>query len=134
MVLQSIAATPFRCKRALIDPVRARLDSIHDVFEAIAGWPGMEQELRPGQWPENSSLGHSIPEFDAKSFQKHDVNGCFLDGLLCSLPGYLPQGAFDLNFGCLLSAKSFVHLIIRYDGKHQLVSWVERRYQPTIDG
>jgi hypothetical protein len=27
-----------------------------------------------------------------------------------------------------------VHLIIGYDEKHQLVSWVERRYQPTMDG
>ena len=134
MVLQSIAATPFRCKRALIDPVRPKPDSMHDVFQAITGWPGIEQELRPGQGSENSTQGKSIAGFDAVSFRKYDINGCFLDGLLCSLPECLPEGAFDLNFGCLLNANSFVHLIIGYDGSHQLVSWVERRYQPTIDG
>ena len=134
MVLQSIAATPFRCKRALIDPVRDRPDSMHDIFQTITGWPGLEQELRPGQWPESSPPRHSIAEFNAKSFKKYDIDGYFSDNLLCNLPECLPQGAFDLNFGCLLSAKSFVHLIIRYDDKHQLVSWVERRYQPTIDG
>jgi hypothetical protein len=45
MVLQSIAATPFRCKRALIDPVRDRPDSMHDIFQTITGWPRLEQEF-----------------------------------------------------------------------------------------
>jgi hypothetical protein len=134
IVLQSIAATPFRCKRALVDPVRDKPDSLHDIFQTITGWPGIEQELRPGQWPKNPSLGHAIAAFDARNFQKYDVNGYFLDNLLCSLPECLPHGRFDLNFGCLLSPKSFVHLIIGYDETHQLVSWVERRYQPTMDG
>ena len=134
IVLQSIAATPFRCKRALVDPVRDKPDSLHDIFQTITGWPGIEQELRPGQWPKNPSPGLAIAAFDARNFQRYDVNGYFLDNLLCSLPECLPHGSFDLNFGCLLSPKSFVHLIIGYDETHQLVSWVERRYQPTMDG
>lgn len=94
----------------------------------------MEQELRPGQWPKHPPPGRAIAELDARNFQKYDVYGYFVDNLLCSLPGCLPQGPFDLNFGCMLSARSFVHLIIDYDEKHQLVRWVERRYQPTMDG
>jgi len=53
---------------------------------------------------------------------------------LCSLPERLPEGPFDLNFGCLLNPRNFVHLMIEYNENHQLVRWVERRYQPTIDG
>ncbi|CAK6691153.1 hypothetical protein VB734_06855 [Synechococcus sp. BA-124 BA4] len=134
MVLQSLAATPFRCQRACVDPVRDGPDSQQNLFQAIAGWPGMEQELRPGKWPENAPPKRPIAGFASRSFQKHDVNGYFADNLMCSVPGSLHQGPFDLNFGCMLSAKSFVHLIIEYDEKHQLTRWVERRYQPTMEG
>jgi hypothetical protein len=53
---------------------------------------------------------------------------------LCNLPDSLPQGPFELNFGCLLSPQRFVHLMIEYDEKHQLSRWVERRYQSTMEG
>jgi hypothetical protein len=34
----------------------------------------------------------------------------------------------------MLNSKSFVHLMIEYDEKHQLTRWVERRYQSTMEG
>lgn len=134
MVLQSVAATPFRCQRAHPDPVRDRRDSQQAIFQSIAGWPGIEQELQPGKWPEHTPVGDRIAGFDVRSFQKHDVNGFFADNLFCSLPEHLTQGPFELNFGCLLRSKIFVHLMIEYDEKHLLTRWVERRYQPTMDG
>jgi len=94
----------------------------------------MEQELRPGKWTEHTPSKRAIEGFAARSFQKHDVNGYFADNLLCSVPGSFLHGPFDLNFGCLLSARIFVHLIIEYDEKDQLTRWVERRYQPTMQG
>jgi hypothetical protein len=134
MILQSIAATPFRCQRAHLDPVRDRPDSQLDLFQYVAGWHGMEQELRPGKWPAHTPPGRPIAGFDASNFEKYAFNGYFEDNLLCNLPEALAQGPFELNFGCMLSAKNFVHLIIEYDEKHQLSRWVERRYQPTMDG
>lgn len=134
MILESIASTPFRCKRAAVDPVRDQPASYHDIFQVITGWPGVEQELRPGQWPEHTPPDLPIADFDIRAFQKYEVKGFFEDNLLCNLPASLPQGPFDLNFGCLLSPTNFVHLIIEYDEMHHLTRWVERRYQPTMDG
>jgi len=134
MILNSIAATPFRCQRAAIDPVRERPESRQALLQTVTGWPGLEQELRPGKWPEHPTKDLAIAGFDPAEFDIHDVNGFFVDNLICSLPSCLPGGPFSLNFGCLLNAGSFVHLIIECDGQHQLVRWVERRYQATMQG
>ena len=134
MILQSVAATPFRCQRACPDPVRDNPESQRDLFQAVAGWPGVEQELQPGKWPDQAPQHKRIPVFDARTFQKYDADGFFQDNLLCNLPDSLPQGPFELNFGCLLSPQRFVHLMIEYDEKHQLSRWVERRYQSTMEG
>ncbi len=134
MILDSIAATAFRCQRTTADPVRDVTETKHQLFQTITGWPGMEQELRPGQWPEYTPPSLPIAAFAASSFLKHEVNGYFADKITCSLPAHLPQGPFDLNFGCLITPNSFVHLMIEYDQAHQLTRWVERRYQPTING
>ena len=79
MVLQSIAATSFRCQRTQVDPVRKKTIPQHDFLQTIAGWPGVEQVLRPGKWPKQTPVGRRIADFDATSFQKHDVNGYFDD-------------------------------------------------------
>jgi len=70
------------------------------------------QELRTGKWSAHTPPGRPIAGFDASNFEKYSVNGYFDDTLLCSLPETLAQGPFELNFGCLLSAKNFVHLIM----------------------
>ncbi|MGL6132939.1 MAG: hypothetical protein ACRC1L_01920 [Prochlorococcaceae cyanobacterium] len=134
MILDSIAAIPFRCKRAHQDPVREQPESLDALFMTVAGWPGVEQELRPGLSSELATQIKPLKPFNAESLCRHDVNGFFLDNLICSLPGCLPEGSFALHFGCLLDASSFVHLIIDYDENHQLIRWVERRYHPTMHG
>lgn len=134
MTLDSIAATPFRCQRARLDPLRDQPQSLDALFKTIEGWPGVEQELRPGLWPECATSSQPQMPFNAESFRRHEVNGLFLDNLVCSLPDSVPEGSFSLHFGCLLDASSFVHLIIDYGGNHRLIRWVERRYHPTMHG
>jgi len=134
MILDSIAATPFRCQRASPDPSREQMQSVDALLSVVAGWRGIEQELRPGV--QNGALETTkvAPEFDADSFCSQDVNGVFADNLICGLPDKMPKGNFDLQFGCLLNPKSFTHLIIAYDANNRLSRWIERRYQPTMHG
>ena len=134
MILDSIAATPFRCQRARPDPAREQMQSVDALLSAVAGWRGIEQELRPGLQHGAFVSTKGAPEFDANSFCSQDVNGVFADNLICSLPDEMPKGEFNLQFGCLSNPKSFAHLIIAYDANHKLSRWVERRYQPTMHG
>jgi hypothetical protein len=48
MILDTIAATPFRCQRASPDPARVQVESIDALLLTVAGWLGTEQELKPG--------------------------------------------------------------------------------------
>jgi len=135
MILESIAATPFRCQRAHLDPAREQMGSMDALFSTVAGWPGIEQELRPGMQQETLAAStHVAPNFDAKNFCLQNISGIFVDNLICGLPDVMPKGAFKLHFGCLLSPNSFTHLIIDYDSNYKLMRWVERRYQPTMQG
>ncbi|WP_157911083.1 hypothetical protein [Vulcanococcus limneticus] len=134
MILGSIAATPFRCQRARPDPAREQMGSVDALLSAVAGWRGIEQELRPGVQYGAFVSAKVAPEFDADSFCSEDVNGMFADNLVCGLPDELPKDGFSLHFGCLLNQNSFIHLIIDYDVNDRLSRWVERRYQPTMHG
>lgn len=134
MILDSIAATPFRCQRASPDPARAQMQSVDALLSCVAGWRGIEQELKPGVHHGPVVSAKAAPEFDAASFCSQDVNGMFADNLICSLPDEMPRGEFNLQFGCLLNSKSFTHLMIAYDSKGRLSRWIERRYQSTMLG
>lgn len=133
LVLDAIAATPFRCSRADRDPPRERCSSIEQLLAGVSGWRGVEQQLRPGQWSTESQPQplQLATQFEAESFQLNDINACFADNLVCSLPSQLNDGCFELSFGCLLTSELFVHLLIEFDHDHRLVSWIERRYQPA---
>ena len=112
MILDSIAATPFRCQRASPDPVREQMQSVDALLSAVAGWRGIEQELRPGVQYGAFVSTKVAPGLDANSFCSQDVNGMFADNLICSLPDEIPKCEFNLQFGCLLNPKSFAQLII----------------------
>ena len=134
MILDSIAATPFRCQRARPDPAREQMQPVDALLSAVAGWRGIEQELRPGVQHGAFVSTKGAPEFDVNSFCSQDVNGMFADDLICSHPDEMPKGEFNLQFGCLLNPKSFAHLIIACDANYKLSRWVERRYQSTMHG
>lgn len=134
MILDSIAATPFRCQRASPDPAREQMQSVDALLSGVSGWRGIEQELRPGVQHGGLVSTKVAPEFDADSFCSQDVIGIFADNLICGLPDEMPKGEFNLQFGCLLNSKSFTHLMIAYDANGGLSRWIERRYQSTMLG
>jgi hypothetical protein len=134
MRLDSIAATPFRCQRTSPDSERAGFESLEAVFETVLGWQGMESMIRPGYASRIAVSDQHLTPFCGELFMKNEVNGLFADNLICSLPDSLPTHSYDLCFGCKVDPQNFVHLTIEFDADHNLLSWIERRYQPTMHG
>ena len=134
MLLDSIAATPFRCQRTSPDPERTQFQSLEAVFETVFGWQGVESVIRPGFSSGIAMSEQRLAPFCSEWFIKNEVNGLFADNLICSLPEILPKHSFDLHFGCILDRQNFVHLTMEFDANHNLLAWIERRYQPTMHG
>lgn len=134
MLLDSIAATPFRCQRTAPEAERDQFQSLEELFAAVSGWRGGEAKLLPGCSAELTTSPKPTAPFRADTFAVHNVNGLFADNLICSLPDRLPEDAFQLHIGCCLDAASFVHVVIGFDERHDLTGWVERRFQSTRHG
>ena len=134
MLLDSIAATPFRCQRTAPEAERVQFQSLGDLLAAVSGWQGVEAQLFPDSSAEGSASTQPMPPFRDDTFRCGDVNGLFADNLICSVPDRLPKNSFRLHFGCCLGVSNFVHLVINFDDRHNLAGWVERRYQPTRHG
>ena len=90
--------------------------------------------IRPGFNSVNETSDQRLAPFCSEFFIKNDVNGLFADNLICSLPESLPKHSFNIHFGCILDRQNFVHLTMEFDANHNLLTWIERRYQPTMHG
>jgi hypothetical protein len=58
----------------------------------------------------------------------HERTAGFVDGLVCSLPEHLPDGAFTLPVGCRLDADHFHLVSHRFDATQRLTAWELRRF------
>ena len=65
-------------------------------------------------------------QFAAEQFAIHPLTATFVDGLICSVPEWLPEGAFRLHIGCRTSADAFQQINLVFDA-HQQLELCERR-------
>jgi hypothetical protein len=77
MLLDSIAATPFRCQRTSPDPERVQFQSLEAVFDTVFGWQGVESVIRPGFNSVNETSDQRLAPFCSELFIKNEVNGLF---------------------------------------------------------
>ena len=117
--LDAIGAVAFRCAHAKEqDPARPE-QTPEQLLRDLEGWPG-EQEC----WP-HEQLTPCEP-FSAEQFAIHPLTASFVDGLICSVPEWLPEGAFRLQIGCRTSADAFQQINLVFDA-HQQLELCERR-------
>ena len=50
-------------------------------------------------------------------------------GLIFSVPEYLPDGAYQLEIGCLHTVELFQQLSIVFDANGSLTTWERRRFR-----
>ena len=117
--LDAIGAVGFRCTHATQqDPARPQ-QSPDDLLKDLEGWPG-ERECYP-----HEQLTPCEP-FTAEQFAIHPLTATFVDGLICSVPEWLPEGAFRLHIGCRTGADAFQQINLVFDA-HQQLELCERR-------
>lgn len=129
--LDSIAAVAFRCTLASQpDPPRAAAASVEELLEEQRGWPGMLETLRPGEWPADPAPAQACGGFQPERFQtRGGLSAGFADGLVCSVPEWLPRGPFQLQVGCRINPDRFEQLSLRIDAAGRLTQWQRRCFQ-----
>ncbi|SBO42488.1 hypothetical protein [Cyanobium sp. NIES-981] len=127
--LDQLAVTPFRCSLAAMDPARPAVEQPLQQLEQLQGWAGELERLEPGRWPERDQPGQACTPFDPADFASQTLTAGFADGLIVSLPEWLPQGAFRLEVGCLLGPQQFRRISVLFDATGQLEAWERRTYR-----
>jgi hypothetical protein len=129
--LDSLAAVAFRCAlSAPPDPPRAQLPVAQELLEQQRGWPGVQEVLVAGEWPADPPPAQPCGGFQPERFvQRGGLTAGFADGLVCSVPEWLPQGAFRLEVGCRVGAAMFQQLSLRIDAAGRLLQWQRRCFQ-----
>ncbi|MBC1261293.1 hypothetical protein FQK07_08395 [Synechococcus sp. BSF8S] len=128
--LQSLGVVPFRCGLAPEpDPPRPAASDWRALLAEQEGWPGELERLEPHRWPAADGEPQPCEPFHGSQFSSNDLTAGFADGLLCSLPEQLPEGAFALQVGCRLDADHFQQVSLTYDTKQRLTAWELRRFR-----
>ena len=117
--LDAIGAVGFRCAQTTQqDPARPQ-QRTEELLKDLEGWPG-ERECYP-----HEQLTPCEP-FAAEQFAIHPLTATFVDGLICSVPEWLPEEAFRLHIGCRTGADAFQQINLVFDA-HQQLELCERR-------
>lgn len=127
--LDQLAVTPFRCNLGALDPGRPAVENAPEQLQRLRGWPGEQERLEPGRWPEQDQPGQPCAPLDPGEFLACGLTAGFADGLIASLPEWLPQGPFSLEVGCLLSPDRFTRISVLFNPAGQLQAWERRRYR-----
>jgi hypothetical protein len=128
--LDAVGAVAFRCSlRPPADPPRSAPADARALLESQRGWSGLEEILVPGEWPVAPPQPRPCEPFRPEAFALHPLTAAFADGLVCSVPEWLPGGAFSLEVGCRLAPQRFDQLSLRIDGQGRLVAWQRRRFR-----
>lgn len=122
--LNSVGAPPFRCQRGgAPDPPRCALKGVTEMLEEQRGWKGTVETLVPGEWPVDAPAPQACEAFRPELFACNEVTAGFEDGLVCSVPEYLPDGAFVLHVGCRLEENRFDQVSLVFDTSRNLARW-----------
>ncbi|MFZ0407743.1 MAG: hypothetical protein WAM11_06500 [Cyanobium sp.] len=127
--LDVVGAVAFRCSLAEPpDPPRPTASDSMALLEQQRGWPGRLENLEPGRWPAEPIEPQECEPFAPQAFALHPLTVGFADGLVCSVPEWLPQGAFSLQVGCRLAPDRFDQLSLQVDPGGRLNRWERRRF------
>ena len=130
-LLSAVAAVAFRCTlSAPMEPPRPAI-AAETVLAAVAGWPGRTEQLRPGHWPAHGPEPTPAQPFDPAAFAAAGPCVALADRLVLAVPQALPDGAFRLETGCLLSPQLFQQLSLDYDDQQRLCRIERRRFSPA---
>jgi len=128
--LDALGAVAFR--DSLVDhpdPARPDPGSFQALLESQRGWSGSLETLLPHQWPADPPPVQPCAPFEPQDFALHPLTAAFADGLVCSVPEWLPQGAFVLQVGCRLAPERFDQISLRVDAEGRLSAWERRRFR-----
>lgn len=127
--LSAVAAVPFRCQlSSAIEPSRPPL-SAAELLALVEGWPGSEETLQPGHWPEQDPEPAPTAAFASSAFATGDRTVALADRLVFSVPEQLPAGAFRLEVGCLLTPQRFHQISLVFNPAQQLEQIRLRRFR-----
>jgi hypothetical protein len=129
--LQAVGAVAFRCSLAApSDPPRSNPRQALALLSSQRGWPGQREWLKPGPWPTDPPPPKACDPFAPEAFALHPLTAAFVDGLVCSVPEWLPDEAFTLQVGCRLSAERFDQISLRFSPDGRLERWERRCFRP----
>jgi hypothetical protein len=128
--LDAVGAVAFRCSLSEPpEPPRPDPGEAMGLLESQRDWCGYRESLAPGEWPVDPTEPQPSEPFSPEAFALHSHTTTFADGLVCSVPEWLPQGPFSLAVGCRLTPDRFDQLTVEIDGEGRLVAWQRRRFR-----
>jgi hypothetical protein len=127
--LEQLAVTPFRCSLGAQDPPRFPVAQPQAFLEQLRGWRGERERLRPGGGPDHEVPAQACEPFEPAGFSAAGLTAGFADGLVASLPEWLPQDAFSLEVGALLAPDLFTRIRVLFDAAGRLEAWERLRYR-----
>jgi hypothetical protein len=130
LLLESVAATPFRCQLGCEVGDRQRLPSVEALTKTLAGWQGQRLSFGP-QTPLDERRQPS-GAFDPQAFASSPaVSAVLQDNLALAVPEEIVEGApFRLTFGCLQQEDLFKQVTIAFDTRGALAQWTLDEYRP----
>ena len=98
------------------------------MLATLEGWSSLAETFQPqpGCIGRVSSLQPSA--FVPEHFMRHERTAAMPGGLIFSVPEYLPDGAYQLEIGCLHTVELFQQLSIVFDANGHLTAWERRRF------
>ena len=127
--LQLVGAVGFRCRKTSApEPKRPVSMPPKAMLTSVEGWTSEAETFRPqpGCIGQVSAAQPSV--FVSEQFMRHEQTAVMPAGLIFSVPEYLPDGAYQLEVGCLHTAGLFQQLSIVFDANGHLTSWERRRF------
>ena len=131
--LQSVGAVGFRCRKTSApEPERPAFRTPEAMLAPLQDCSGVAETFRP----QPGCIGQvSAPQptvFVPDQFMRNDQTAVMQDGLIFSVPEYLPDASFQLEIGGLLGVQLFQQLSIVFDDKSRLAAWERRRFLTEI--
>jgi hypothetical protein len=122
--LDAVGAVGFRCSNAPSQEPPRPIQPPEQLLQSMQGWPGTRQ-----CWPDERI--DPCEPFSAEQFAIHPLTATFVDGLICSVPEHLHQGAFKLQIGCRTSADAFQQINLIFNEQQSLELCERRCYAPA---
>ena len=127
--LQLVGAVGFRCRKTSApEPKRPVSMPPKAMLTSVEGWTSEAETFRPQPGCIGQVCAAQPSVFVPEQFMRHEQTAVMPAGLIFSVPEYLPDGAYQLEVGCLHTAGLFQQLSIVFDANGHLTSWERRRF------